>query len=195
MEGHTKAVNKLALLFTANCSYLVSASDDGTINIWNLSNPEEDMMTLQDPNSKNKSVMAIAVIKSGKKIISGGMDCQVRLWDVSTGANEKMNPAHTKTVHDVVVFSNDTLFATASWDSTIVLWEVKTKMAYKTIHTPGYVNTLSVYLGLGDDDLSFLIAGGSNEFLNVYNYFCQKVEKAPTLNNRQDLKKMTIKEL
>ena len=83
MRGHDAAVEALA--FNKAGTYLVSASLDGTIRVWNPRTGDQKFQVRGHLfEGKPRPVKAIAFNPNGSMLASGGMDGFVRLWDVKT---------------------------------------------------------------------------------------------------------------
>jgi WD40 repeat protein len=80
LEGHTDQVNHIIL--TKDNKYLISASSDKTIRIWNVqTNKLERTLTGHD-----WKVVTLAVSLNNKYIVSGSNDGSIKVWDFETGA-------------------------------------------------------------------------------------------------------------
>ena len=84
----------------------------------------------------SKGVTAIACTSDGNRIISGGGEGQVRIWDINRSMDMKGNDVyilkltetmmeHKGTVADVKVVKGDTECATASNDGTCIIWDLE----------------------------------------------------------------------
>src|SRR4051794_29299592 len=69
------------------------------------------------------SIESIAYFAGGKKLVSGGRDNSVRVWDANTGKELCLLKGHTADVNSVTVSRDGRLIASASADGTIRLWE------------------------------------------------------------------------
>jgi WD40 repeat protein len=103
LRGHSQPVNACAIdPFGAR---FVTASDDATLKLWDLSAGRE-LLTLQ---SAGRSVTACAISPDGNVIVSGNQSGELELWDAATGV--KVNhPALSWGHHDPIttcVFSPD----------------------------------------------------------------------------------------
>ncbi|KIK40575.1 hypothetical protein CY34DRAFT_38344, partial [Suillus luteus UH-Slu-Lm8-n1] len=72
--GHTNAVMSLCL--TPNERYIVSASYDCSVRIWDLKTNQ----AVGDPLLHDDKVLAVAMSPDGKGIASAGLDKKVYLW-------------------------------------------------------------------------------------------------------------------
>jgi WD40 repeat protein len=86
LTNHTATVT--GLVFTPDGQRLASASEDGTIRVWNLADGTE----LQRFQSSREGLTALVLLPDGKTLISGGSGGSVCLWDLA--ASERPSP-HT----------------------------------------------------------------------------------------------------
>jgi WD40 repeat protein/serine/threonine protein kinase len=117
LSAHQAPVWTLAL--SPDGDYLATGSDDGKAIIW-------DMKTRNEFRSLTNTggVRAVAFDSTGKKLITGGRNGAVKVWNVQSG--EKL--LETKKDHAglvvAVAFSPDgKTFASASSDKTIKIWD------------------------------------------------------------------------
>ena len=80
IRAHTAQVESVA--FSPDGATLASASDNGTICIWDTATGLRRL--LLTPESR-AFINAVAFTPDGKTLVSGGWDNLVRLWDVDTG--------------------------------------------------------------------------------------------------------------
>lgn len=104
LAGHTSAVNDVA--FTAGSGRLASASDDGTVKIWDPATGQETL-TL---TGHSGAVRCVAFSTDGKLIVSGGegkdRTGEIRIWNTSTGQEVRAITGLTSPVRSVA-FSPD----------------------------------------------------------------------------------------
>ncbi len=74
-NGHWGKINELC--FSPNGKRLISASDDVTVKVWNVSQGVE-LTTLK---GHNESVNAVAISMDSRQIVTGSSDTKVVLWD------------------------------------------------------------------------------------------------------------------
>ncbi len=120
-------------------SCCVAAAPDGT---W-LVQGVHTAIVRRDMNGKElgrftgheDEVRALAVSPDGTRIISGGKDRTVRLWDVKTGEMIAVKDLHTGTIHAIAYQPGGKIVASASADSTIRLWDASlAEQAVLTAH-------------------------------------------------------------
>jgi WD40 repeat protein len=80
LSGHKDDVNQIA--FSHDGRLLASASDDGSIVIWDLVE-ERELRTL---DGHTAAVASVSFSSDGSMLVSGGYDRTARLWQVADGA-------------------------------------------------------------------------------------------------------------
>jgi len=79
LKGHTSGVR--CLCFSPDGKILASASNDGTVRLWDVATAKE----IRKVEGHVKPVTCVSFSADGKRIISGGDDTTARIWDVTTG--------------------------------------------------------------------------------------------------------------
>lgn len=118
LTGHTDGITSLT--FVAGTQFLFSASDDGTLRLWDV----EDGAPVGEPFvGHDGPVTSIAVGPDGLVVASAGRDRTIRLWDVGTREVLGMPlSGHTNWVSDVA-FAPDGTLVSGSWDGTVRVWD------------------------------------------------------------------------
>lgn len=97
--GHTDRIS--AICFSHDGKYIITASWDNSLIIWN-SNTGEEIRTLKEHHER---VLSVDISPDGKKIVSGSKDCSLLLWSFFTG--EVINKLSTCDSVQSVTFSPD----------------------------------------------------------------------------------------
>ncbi|XP_041351427.1 uncharacterized protein LOC121370341 [Gigantopelta aegis] len=110
-----------------------------------------------------------------KRLITGGMDRTVRVWDIRSGTNIHKFCGHKGGIR-CLQFDNDIL-ATGSWDMLIVLWDMRqfTKVTALFGHT-GCVSCLKI-------NRNYVVSGSHDSTIRVWSrktYLCCQVIKVHT---------------
>jgi len=80
-SGHSKGVQTIKF-FPKYGHYLLSASHDGRVKLWDVMTNRKCVRTYI---GHNESVKAISLTNNGRQFISAGYDKYVQLWDTETG--------------------------------------------------------------------------------------------------------------
>ena len=119
LKGHKDDVK--ALVFTPDGKTLISGSNDKKIIIWDSFKGESKKVMRAHWGTIN----SLSLNPSGTILASVSTDKRVKLWDSTRGwkkiADEKI---HEDSIAVVKFSPVKDLYATASWDHTISLWEV-----------------------------------------------------------------------
>jgi WD40 repeat protein len=117
--GHRSIVTDVH--FTREDTYIVSASFDRTVKIWNAQSASCERTLI----GHTDSVTTCNVTPDGRYIASGSTDCTIRLWDFNNGECIAVIKKHTKWVK-VVRFTQDGRYLiTAGLDHKVYVWDTK----------------------------------------------------------------------
>ena len=78
-NGHTGHI--LSICVTPDGSKIVSASNDGTIRIWDINTGTQ----IREFEGDKDGVISICITPDGKKIVSGSAGDIIRVWDINNG--------------------------------------------------------------------------------------------------------------
>ncbi len=99
-QGHEHAINALAFN-PRDGSQVVTGSTDGDVRLWDVRNPQQ-FKTLAKVNpvgsrlAGKPRIQSVAFSPDGSRIVSGGFDSAVRMWDTRT-----LNPIGAVSAHKV----------------------------------------------------------------------------------------------
>ena len=117
--GHEEVINCLDVS-RRGVEMLVSGSDDGYIGLW-------------DPRQKRAidfietgfPVTSIAVAEAGNELYSGGIDNDIKVWDMRKRAVAYSMPGHTDTVTSLQVSPDTQALLSNSHDGTVRTWDIR----------------------------------------------------------------------
>lgn len=153
-EGHTEAVGALswpkrASAFGSGASpWLVSASKDKTLKVWDLADllkawsRDADAAAKAEPfkprticavKAHDKDINYVTVAPHDRLIASAGQDKLVKLWNAEDASPAGVLRGHRRGVWACEFSTVDQVIATASADRTIRLWSVRTHTCLKTL--------------------------------------------------------------
>jgi Prp8 binding protein len=117
--GHEEVINSMDISRRGE-EMLISGSDDSTIGIW-------------DPRSKNAvdyiqtefPITAVAMSAAGNEIYSGGIDNDIRVWDLRKKAVVYSMLGHSDTVTSLRVSPDSQSLLSYAMDSTVRTWDIR----------------------------------------------------------------------
>jgi len=122
LKGHTGLVQSVA--FSPDGKTLASASEDGTLRLWDVETLEPIGQPLLE---HTKNVFSVAFSPDGKMLASGSGDTTIILWDAETRQpiGQPLS-GHTKDIFSVA-FSPDGKTLASGSDGSIILWDLETR--------------------------------------------------------------------
>ena len=121
-------------------------------------------------NAHENSVFTIRYSKGDRYLISGGRDAHLRVRDLQQDGKEiSAQPAHWFTINDIAFHPKAPIFATASRDKTIKIWNAETFELLKVIETvrdQGHLN--SVNRLFWSDFNNYLVSCGDDRSIMIW---------------------------
>ena len=125
LAGHEGRITGLA--FRSN-DELISASEDGTVRLWNVT---EERVIRQFQAGLNQ-VTSIALSPDEQQVVLGVTDGTIRLWEINTDILRGPFRGHVDVVLSVDFSSDGEQIASGSDDNTVRLWDVSTGTLVET---------------------------------------------------------------
>jgi WD40 repeat protein len=154
LEGHTQAINVLAVLPGAR---VASGSDDGTLRVWDLARGA----FLQVLDGHTDSVTAMAVLPDAR-VVTGSDDGTLRVWDLARGASLQVLAGHTDSVTAIAVLP-DARVVTGSDDETLRVWDLARGVSLQVLE--GHTDSVTAIAVLSD---ARVVTGSDDETLRVW---------------------------
>lgn len=126
--GHTDAVNDVA--YDPDGTYALSASDDSTVRLWNVSSGVCEGLL----EGHAGSVRSVAYAPSGNAALSGSDDGTARVWDLASGRCLTILHGHTDRVSSAAYHPNGTQALTGSDDGTVRVWDLTNGSCQAVLH-------------------------------------------------------------
>ena len=108
----------------------------GEIRVWDAATSETRMAILLPPSCKRPYALAFSpcgrYLASGSWWVMGQAKVSIRLWNVATGKNIATFCGHPTDIQDLAFSPDGTLLASASFDGTILLWDMKPYLHHET---------------------------------------------------------------
>jgi WD40 repeat protein len=120
LNGHSRRVWCVAPF--PDDERILSASDDDSVIIWNLRTKEQERLLFHE------GATTVAVSPDGKKVVSGGRDCALKLWDAESG-HLLSGPweEHEGRVWSVAWSPDGSRIASCSADDNLIIWNAHTE--------------------------------------------------------------------
>ncbi|MGB3267583.1 MAG: NACHT domain-containing protein [Microcoleus sp.] len=90
------------------------------------------------------AVFAVAFSRDGKLFATGDSGCAIGLWQVSDCQQIVFCKGHTDWIRSLTFSPDGTTLASASFDKTVKLWDIRTGECLKTLQGHGRVNSVSI---------------------------------------------------
>ena len=117
--GHEEVINCLDVS-RRGVEMLVSGSDDGCIGLWDPRQKRAiDFIETEFP------ITAIAVAEAGNELYSGGIDNDIKVWDMRKKAAAYSMGGHTDTVTSLQVSPDTQALLSNSHDGTVRTWDIR----------------------------------------------------------------------
>lgn len=127
LEGHTRAVN--CVVFSADGSRAASASDDGTLKVWDV----ESGSALKTLTGHASVVRGVALCPDGRRAVSAADDKKLKVWDLDSGAVLNTLVGRSGRVHCVAVSPDGRRLISGTNDKTVKVWDLESGSLLMTL--------------------------------------------------------------
>ena len=154
--GHEAPITSLT--FNSNHTRLVSASEDKTVRVWDITDAK--FPELLKYGGHEAAVRAVAFSDTAT-VLSAGADKKIHHWNLADGKLVRAIEGHTGDIHALAV--NATTLSSASTDGTIRIWNKSNGQAVRTIEHSSPVKHLAA-----SGDNTKLASWGDNKQLKLW---------------------------
>ncbi|KIJ13540.1 hypothetical protein PAXINDRAFT_80943 [Paxillus involutus ATCC 200175] len=120
--GHEDEIWGIAYIPQADGKRVITCSDDKTVRIWNVESGEQEGTSMEH----EEVVYGLAVTRNGERIVSGGMDMRIKVWDVATHELIEEWESHTRgSIWSIALSPDDQLAASGDSHGKIVIREME----------------------------------------------------------------------
>ncbi|KAJ1666893.1 hypothetical protein EV178_001807, partial [Coemansia sp. RSA 1646] len=124
LTGHSREVTTCR--FSPNGEHVASGSADSKVFLWNTYGECTNYGVLQGHKS---GVLEVQWMPGGERLVTASADNAVAIWDARTGERLRRGRKHTAAVNSCCPLSwgtgDDNLFASASDDGMVYLWDAR----------------------------------------------------------------------
>jgi WD40 repeat protein len=114
----------LAVTYSPDSSKLATGADDEDVTVIEVRIWDAKTGELLNTLKHDYTVRSLAWTSDGKKLISGSLG-PIRLFDTATWQQITILEGHTSLVNAISLSSDNRLLASASWDKTARLWNLR----------------------------------------------------------------------
>ena len=120
LQGHGNYVNQAS--WTPDNNKLVSASQDGTIKIWNTATGEAEISL----SGHQEVITSVSFSPEGKKLATGSEDRRIRVWSPPSAEVQQSFRGHTEPIRSISWSPDGSKLASGAEDNALIVWEIDT---------------------------------------------------------------------
>mmetsp|Transcript_5165 Transcript_5165/g.7155 ORF Transcript_5165/g.7155 Transcript_5165/m.7155 type:complete len:349 (+) Transcript_5165:62-1108(+) len=117
--GHSNIVNSCGFGRRSG-TMVVSGSDDGTVRVW-----DTRVRNAIDTFDSKWPVLSVCVSKDDDQIFSGGLDNEVKVWDLRKGDVDYVLEGHTDSITGLSLSPDGSFLLSNSMDNGLYQWDVR----------------------------------------------------------------------
>lgn len=155
-NGHQDQINRIR--YAPNGEFIVSASDDSTVRVWNIDGSVKHVLEHDD------NVRQVSVFPDSDRVISTSQDETAKIWDVEGGQLlHTLN--HNASVRSARVHPNQDYIVTGDIDGRVWLWDADGSLKASFMAHQGDVNDI-----IFNADGSTMFTSGHDTFVKQWSF-------------------------
>ncbi len=157
-SGHGGSI--YTINFNPEYSQMATSSADGSIILWDIDTGQR-VGLLRDERYTNR-IRGMDFSADGTRIIAGGNDQVLTLWDVASAAPIRYFEGHTGTVRSVAFSPDGRTILSSADDGRVILWDIEQALPIYVMqgHQIGRINTVQFH-----PSLPLAVSGASDNLL------------------------------
>eukprot|EP01129_Flabellula_baltica_P004954 TRINITY_DN1762_c0_g1_i2.p1 TRINITY_DN1762_c0_g1~~TRINITY_DN1762_c0_g1_i2.p1 ORF type:complete len:1949 (-),score=386.28 TRINITY_DN1762_c0_g1_i2:5-5851(-) len=171
LKGHSRRVN--AAKFSHNGEFIISASMDNTIRIWD----SLDYDVLVSLRGHEHNIFSLDISHDDKYIVSGAGDGTVRVWSIESGDPLGILEGHSDWVTAVAFSPYSRRILSGSRDASLCVWESETGEQLECIQNAHNNCILDIKFS---PDGKYFATASEDRTIKIWSAFTLKVEKVLT---------------
>ncbi len=166
--------------YTSMAEVFLDKCDKGLRNWeWHYLNFIADT-SIQTLVGHSHGVSSVVTSPDGKRIISGGRDQTVKIWDAESGQELRTLKGHENWVVSVAISPDGQRIISGSWDETVKIWDAESGEELRTLRGhEGQVNSVAI-----SPDGQRVISGGDDMTIRIWD--AESGEVVRTLRGHED---------
>ena len=162
LEGHQHEVQPVIPIADGEMLLSGDGGDDGSIKLW-VTGSGECTKTIQ----AGQTVMATALSADRKRLLIGGDEGKMALWDLDAGQRLRTMRQHTVTVWSVAITADGRRGFSGSSDKTVKIWDLETGTCLGTLE--GHTSEVAS-VALSPDEVWIASAGGPDRTVRLWDW-------------------------
>lgn len=123
-SAHFGPLNSIAVAISGGRELVVTGGDDGIARVWDLSLDSKEPVAEFD-DERDCPVTAVEWSADGNQVFVGGVDNEVKVWDLRTEKVLYSLQGHADTIASLALSPNGHYLATYSLDSALIIYDVR----------------------------------------------------------------------
>ncbi|GFZ52136.1 hypothetical protein JCM24511_09909 [Saitozyma sp. JCM 24511] len=123
-SAHYGPLNSIAVTLSGGRELVLTGGDDGVARVWDLSLDGKDPVAEFD-DGRDCPVTAVEWSADGNQCFVGGVDNEVKVWDLRTVKVVYTLHGHTDTIASLALSPSGHFLATYSLDSALIIYDVR----------------------------------------------------------------------